>query len=372
MRISVAPDAPGSSGNMDAMAFTSLSPEIEAFLDEYTSDLQDPDAQLAREIVMTAVKLAQEQVSRLDRKIVNASLKEMRYAFKVFSPYKGVRKVSIFGSARTAKGDPAYTTTREFSREIASRGWMVITGAGPGIMEAGHEGAGGKLSFGANIRLPFEAKPNPVIANDSKLINFKYFFTRKLTFIKEADAFVLLPGGFGTMDEAFELLTLVQTGKTDLKPIVMLDAPGGTYWANWEKYIRQQLLAPGYVSEDDLVLYRQTDDINAAVEEIEDFFRVYHSQRVVGERVFLRLNVMPTEDVLQKLSEEFEDVLRGPIARVSASRSEIRDNDVPHLPRIALKFDRQHIGRLRQLIDRLNEMVPTDTVPSAKGEPEQL
>jgi uncharacterized protein (TIGR00730 family) len=356
---------------MDAMAIT-LSPEMEAFLDEYTSGLEDADAQLAREIVMTAVKLAQEQVSRLDRKIVNASLKEMRYAFRVFSPYKGVRKVSIFGSARTAKGDPAYATTRDFSREIANRGWMVITGAGPGIMEAGHEGAGDKLSFGANIRLPFEAKPNPVIANDSKLINFKYFFTRKLTFIKEADAFVLLPGGFGTMDEAFELLTLVQTGKTDLKPIIMLDAPGGTYWAKWERYIRDELLSSGYVNEDDLVLYRQTDDINVAVGEIEDFFRVYHSQRIVGERVVLRLNVRPSADVLRTLSEEFQDVLRGPISIVTASRSERRDNDVPHLPRIALMFDRQHVGRLRQLIDRLNEMVHADTVPSAKGEPDQL
>jgi uncharacterized protein (TIGR00730 family) len=360
------------SGNMGMMPSTRLSPEMEEFLDEYTRDLAEPDAKLAREIVATSVKLAREQVSRLDRKIVNASLKEMRYAFSVFAPYKGVRKVSIFGSARTAKGDPAYTAARDFSREIASRGWMVITGAGPGIMEAGHEGAGGKLSFGANIRLPFEAKPNPVIANDSKLINFKYFFTRKLTFIKEADAFVLLPGGFGTMDEAFELLTLVQTGKTDLKPIVMLDAPGGTYWANWNRYIRDELLARGYVGADDLVLYRQTDDIKTVVTEIEDFFRVYHSQRIVGDRVFLRLNAMPSAEVLETLSTEFADILRGPITKVGASRSEVRDNDVPHLPRIALKFDRQHVGRLRQLIDRLNEMVVTDSVPSDKGEPEQL
>jgi hypothetical protein len=174
------------------------------------------------------------------------------------------------------------------------------------------------------------------------------------------------------MDEAFELLTLVQTGKTDLKPIVLLDAPGGTYWANWDRYIRDELLAPGYVSEDDLVLYRRTDDIGTVVTEIEDFFRVYHSQRGVGDRVFLRLNVMPTPDVLEKLSDEFSDVLESPITKVSASRSEVRDNDVPHLPRIGLRFDRQHVGRLRQLIDRLNEMVPTDSVTSDKGEPEEL
>ena len=209
-------------------------PELQALLHDYLGDLKGTDAELAEEIITTALKLGREQVSRLDRKIVNSALKEMRYAFRVFAPYKSVRKVSIFGSARTAKGDPAYEAARLFSREIAERGWMVITGAGPGIMEAGHEGAGGARSFGANIQLPFEAKPNPVIANDSKLINFKYFFTRKLTFMKEADAFVLLPGGFGTMDEAFELLTLVQTGKTDLHPIVMLDPPGGSYWTKWD------------------------------------------------------------------------------------------------------------------------------------------
>jgi len=348
-------------------------PELEALVAGFVDDLPEPDAELAREIVMTALKLAREQVSRLDRKIVNTALKEMRHAFRVFAPYKGVRKVTIFGSARTEKGDPAYVATRDFSRAISERGWMVITGAGPGIMEAGHEGAGDKLSFGVNIRLPFEAKPNPVIEGDSKLINFKYFFTRKLTFMKEADAFVLVPGGFGTMDETFELLTLVQTGKADLQPIVLLDPPGGDYWKNFDRFLRGELLESGFIEEDDLSLYRIVESVDEAVREIETFYRVFHSQRMVGNKLILRLNLMPDEATLGELSQEFADILKGPIQAVEASRAEIRDEDVPGLPRIALSFDRQHIGRLRQLVDRLNELGPAPDRPIAqKGIPREL
>lgn len=330
-------------------------PELERALADYLADLSGPDADLAREIVVTALLMAREQVSRLDRKIVNASLKEMRRAFRVFAPYQGIRKVSIFGSARTMPGDPEYEATKRFSAEMASRGWMVITGAGPGIMEAGHEGAGGARSFGVNIRLPFEAQPNPVIAGDQKLVNFKYFFTRKLTFMKEADAFVLLPGGFGTLDEAFELLTLVQTGKSDLYPIVLLDSPGGTYWGDFDRYVRDELLDRRYIDPDDVWLYRRLDDPIAAVEEIESFYRVYHSQRIVGGRLILRLSRTPGEKVLARLSEEFRDILSAPIERVRASRQEVEDQDVPDLPRLSLAFDRQHAGRLRRLIDRLND-----------------
>ena len=349
------------------------SAELDALFERYLSHLDGPDAELAREIVITALKMGQEQVSRLDRKIVNTALKELRHAFRVFAPYKGVRKVSIFGSARIEVGDPAYLAAKEFSRQIAERGWMVITGAGPGIMEAGHEGAGGAKSFGANILLPFEAKPNPVIAQDQKLINFKYFFTRKLTFMKEADAFVLLPGGFGTMDEAFELLTLVQTGKSDLLPIVLLDPPGGDFWGNFDEFLRSELVGRAYVGVDDLNLYRRVDDPADAVAEIESFYRVFHSQRIVGRKLILRLNVMPDELTLEKLSDEFSDILRKPIAPVSPSSSELRDQDVPELPRIALAFDRQHVGRLRHLVDRLNEIGPApDRTPAAKGDPKNL
>ena len=347
--------------------------EVDHLIESFVSDLPDVDAQLSREILTTAIKLAREQVSRLDRKIVNSALKEMRWAFKVFAPYKGIRKATIFGSARTQKGDPEYVVTREFSRAISNRGWMVITGAGPGIMQAGHEGAGDKLSFGANIRLPFEAKPNPVIEGDPKLINFKYFFTRKLTFIKEADAFVLVPGGFGTMDECFELLTLVQTGKSDLHPIVLLERPGGAYWKAFDAYIREHLLGREFVSESDLCLYRIVDDVDEAVSEIEGFYRVYHSSRIVGRKLVLRLNEMPDDSLLAALSEEFSDILRGRIQPTKASSGELRDNDVPDLPRISLPFDRQHVGRLRQLIDRLNQAGPTpSSAISDKGLPAEL
>jgi uncharacterized protein (TIGR00730 family) len=337
---------PYSTGNAD----------LDRLIADFVGELPERDRKLSQEIVTTALKLAREQVNTLDRKIVNATLKELRYAFRVFHPYKGIRKVTMFGSARTSKADAEYAVARDFSREIAERDWMVITGAGPGIMEAGQEGAGGSKSFGANILLPFEAAPNIHIADDAKLINFKYFFTRKLTFVKEADAFVLLPGGFGTLDEAFELLTLVQTGKAGLQPIVLLDHEGGSYWRNFDDFLRDELLPRKYISEDDLSLYRIVDDCTAAVDEITDFYSTYHSDRMVGRRLVFRLNTAPKNQVLETLSEEFADILNGPIERTTASKSEIADDDVPDLPRISLRFDMMHTGRLRQLVDRLNEL----------------
>ncbi len=336
---------------------TTGDPLVDERLREMVAKLQPGDAQLVFEMMTSALALAKDPISRLDRKIANSALQEMRRAFAVFAPYRNVRKATIFGSSRTAKGRPEYALARDFSRTIADRGWMIVTGAGPGIMEAGHEGAGGSRSFGVNIVLPFEATANPFIAGDPKLINFKYFFTRKLMFIKESDAFVLMPGGFGTLDEAFELLTLIQTGKSDLHPIVMLDVPGGTYWKSFDRYLREELLADGYIDESDLNLFTYTDDIDQAVNEIEKFYRVYHSQRYVNNRLILRLNVAPTAEQLAALSEEFADILDGPIRSVEASSGEIRDNDVVELPRISLNFDRIHAGRLRRLVDRLNESV---------------
>jgi uncharacterized protein (TIGR00730 family) len=323
---------------------------------ELVGDFDPIDAQMVFEMMATAIRLAKDPISRLDRKIANTALKEMRYAFSVFANYRKERKVTMFGSSRTAKGDPGYGLARDFSRKISERGWMVVTGAGPGIMEAGNEGAGGAQSFGVNILLPFEAKANPVIAGDPKLINFKYFFTRKLMFIKESDAFVLLPGGFGTLDEAFELLTLIQTGKSDLHPIVMLDVPGGTYWQFFDRYLREELVARGFINKSDLSLFMYTHDIEEAVAEIERFYRVYHSQRYVKDRLILRLTRAPSQGQLKMLSEEFADILKGPIRRTDPSPGEIRDDDFVDLPRIMLDFDRMHAGRLRQLVDRLNEL----------------
>jgi uncharacterized protein (TIGR00730 family) len=327
--------------------------KIRALVVEYGS--KDPD--LAFEIIATALRLSKDDVGRLDRKIVNSALKEMRYAFRVFAPYRHERKVTVFGSARSGTTDPEYQQARALAKEIVARGWMVVTGAGPGVMEGAQEGAGGERSFGVNIRLPFEAQPNPYIAEDPKLINFKYFFTRKLMFIKEADAFVLLPGGFGTLDETFELLTLIQTGKSDLHPIVLLDPPGGTFWRAFETWVSDDLIGHGFVSPDDRALYTSTDDVGVAVEEIMRFYRVYHSQRFVGGRLILRLNAMPDSAALEKLSQDFADIItQGTIEPVPASPEEIRDEDAVDLPRIGLWFDRMNYGRLRVLIDRLNEL----------------
>ena len=332
--------------------------ELDAKLQEFVDNLDPTDQRIALESIGTLLQLAHDDgVSRLDRKIANTALKEMRHAFKVFAPFRDTRKVTIFGSARTPKDDPEYIVTKEFARQMAAIGWMVVTGAGPGIMEAGHEGAAAEHSIGVNILLPFEAKPNPVIADNPKLINFKYFFTRKLMFIKESDGFVLAPGGFGTLDETFELLTLIQTGKSDLHPIVMLDAPGGDYWLAFETFLKRELLRRGFVDEADFSLFRMTDSAEEAMNEITRFYRVYHSERYVGGHLVFRLNVMPEERVLKDLSAEFSDVLERPIEVVEASQAEKRDDDVPDLPRIALEFDRQRTGRLRLLIDRLNDTV---------------
>ena len=338
--------------------YSSGDPAIDASLRKLVEGLDPIDAELVFEMMATAMRLAKDPIGRLDRKIVNTALKEMRYAFSVFGGYRHQRKVTIFGSSRTAKGDPSYELTRRFSLAASERGWMVITGAGPGIMEAGNEGAGGAHSFGVNIVLPFESKANPFIAGDPKLMNFKYFFTRKLMFIKESDAFVLLPGGFGTLDEAFELLTLIQTGKSDLHPIIMLDVPGGTYWKSFDTYLREQLAARGFINTSDLSLFVYTDDIDEAVAEIEKFYRVYHSQRYVKDRLVFRLNMAPSDADLRRLSGEFSDILDSPIERVEPSPGEIRDNDYLELARISLDFDRMHAGRLRRLVDELNDLEP--------------
>jgi uncharacterized protein (TIGR00730 family) len=314
---------------------------------------EHPD--LVFELVVSALRLAQDRASRGDLKIANSALKEMRYAFHVFEPYRGQRKVAIFGSARTMPDDPLYEQARAFAAAMAARDWMVITGAGPGIMSAGIEGAGTENSFGVNIRLPFEASTSQFIADDPKLINFRYFFTRKLAFMKESHGFVLLPGGFGTMDEAFELLTLVQTGKSHPAPIVLLEVPGGTYWASWRDFVEKELEGRGLISPDDLGLVRVTDDVNDAVDEIEGFYSNYHSLRFVDRALVLRLRKLPSEEQLERLNEEFADIVtQGRIEVAQPSPAEIADHDHVELPRLRLRFDRTHWARLRRLIDALN------------------
>ncbi|MEX1231375.1 MAG: TIGR00730 family Rossman fold protein [Planctomycetaceae bacterium] len=310
---------------------------------------------LIQELRETVDKLERDHASRGDLKILSRSLKELRYAFKVFSKYRRQRKVTVFGSARTPATHPAYQHSQEFGRVMAEAGWMVLTGAGSGIMEGAHVGAGKAMSMGVNILLPFEQEANSIILNDDKLIHLKYFFTRKLLFVKEVHAVVVFPGGFGTQDEGFETLTLVQTGKRDIMPIVFIDEPGGTYWSGWQQFVIDHLLKTEMISLEDISLYHVTSSIPEAVEEITQFYRVYHSMRYVRDKLILRLNIEPSDDFLVQLNDEFGDLLEsGAIERAAAHRFEADELAAAKLPRIAFRFDRRRIGRLRQLIDALN------------------
>jgi uncharacterized protein (TIGR00730 family) len=313
------------------------------------------DADLVFELVASSLRLAADRADRGDLKIANAALKEMRHAFQVFAPYRAARKVAIFGSARTQPDDPLYLQATDLAAAVAARDWMVVTGAGPGIMEAGIEGAGPDNAFGVSIQLPFETATSQFIAGDPKLMNFRYFFTRKLEFIKESDAFVLLPGGYGTLDEAFELLTLLQTGKAQPAPVVLLDVPGGTYWEHWGTFVDRELERPGYVSPEDHHLLRVTDTIDDAVDEIFGFYSNYHSQRFVQGRLVLRLQQTPDAAGLAALNEEFADIVaRDTIEVIDATPAEIADDDHVELARLAFRFDRHGWSRLRMMINRLN------------------
>lgn len=316
-----------------------------------------------REILTTVIRLLRDDASTGDLKIINTALKELRQAFKVFAPYRHIRKVSAFGSARTKETDPAYRQAREFSEQICREGFMVLTGAGGGIMRACQEGSGRERSFGVNIRLPWEQGANEFIDRDPKLLTFKYFFTRKLMFIKEADAIVLFPGGFGTHDEGFESLTLVQTGKSRPLPIVFLDAPGGKYWTTWKDYVDDHLLRPGLISPADLNLFKVTDDIGEAIAEIRGFYRVYHSSRYVGDRFVIRLNVALPLPLLERLNEEFADILHhGAFEVGEALPDEQGEPEIAHLPRLVFRFNRMRFGRLRAMIDLINRSGPEPTV----------
>jgi uncharacterized protein (TIGR00730 family) len=328
---------------------------IDAKIAELLASVEVEHADLLQDTLETAFRIAR-TANRGEMKLVRRSLHELGRAFRVFAPYRGVRKVSIFGSARTAQGDAEYAIARDFSYEIASRGWMVITGAGPGIMAAGHEGAGKRNSFGVGIKLPAEQSANGFIAGDPKLIDFKYFFTRKITFMKESDAFVLLPGGYGTMDEGFELLTLMQTGKTAIRPVVLLERQGGDYWENWTRFVRTDLVDRGLASEEDLSLFARAETVGDAVAIVERFYSNYDSARYVGERLVIRLRRGPSTEQLEHLNVAFRDVVAaGRIEAIGITPAEARDADCVDCARIALQ-PVHTFGRIRQLIDALNEL----------------
>ena len=312
------------------------------------------DEDLVREMLVTSLKVHRDKADRGDLKLINTALKELRYSFLVYSRYRDVPKVTMYGSARTGPQDPNYMLAADLANRMTDRyGWMVVTGAGPGIMEAGNLGAGTDFGFGVNIRLPFEAEANPYV-HESRLINFKYFFTRKLIFVKESDAFVLFPGGFGTQDETFELLTLVQTGKSDLHPIVMIEAPGTGYWERWLQFV-STLVDQGMIASDDRHLFKIAADVDEAISEILTFYDNYHSQRYVKGRLVLRLKHEPSAGLIAELNDEFQDLLvDGEIEKIAPTEAEVEGGDHLNLHRVRLHFDRRHFGRLRQLVDRLN------------------
>jgi uncharacterized protein (TIGR00730 family) len=307
------------------------------------------------DIIENGLKLLADVKDTGDVRVIQTALRELRYSFRLFAPFAGKRKVSIFGSARTKPESVEYQQAVEFGKKIVNAGFMVITGAGPGIMQAGHEGATPEHSFGVNIRLPWEQSANPVIAEDKKLITFKYFFTRKLIFIRHSDAIVLFPGGFGTLDEGYEAITLMQTGKAQLMPLVLVDKPGGTYWKTWDIHVREELLRNKLISPDDLSLYRITDSTDEAVKIIRRFYRNFQSTRFVKELFIIRLKHAPTESALAAMNEDFADIIvEGKIQNIKPTPEEIEHNDHLDSARIAFNFNRRDHGRLRQLIDVLN------------------
>ena len=315
------------------------------------------NADLAADLIETALRLLDDQADRLDMKLMTAALKELRYSARVFSPYRERRKVTIFGSARTKSAAPEYLQAVAFSKAIVDRGFMVITGGGEGIMGAGQRGAGRENSFGLNIRLPFEQEPNDEIAGDPKLINFKYFFTRKLCFMKESSAIALFPGGFGTHDEGFEALTLMQTGKSQPKPLVFIDRPHGNYWKTWWRFVEDQLLDAGLINKDDLALFKVTDNIEEACDEIAHFYRNYHSSRYVKDSLVLRVKHPVTKHLLQTLNDRFASICvnGGRFAAAGPLPEEENEPGLAGLNRVVFPFNRTNFGRLRAVIDVVNQ-----------------
>ena len=313
--------------------------------------------ELVREMIIASLKAGQEADEGADLKLMNSTLKEMRFTAKVFSPYRNVRKVTVFGSARTLPDDPMYEMARLFGRRLAEAGYMVITGGGGGIMQAVNQGAGHEHSFGVNIRLPFEEKPNPVIEGNPRSINYKYFFNRKVAFLKESDAVALFPGGFGTLDEAMETLTLVQTGKRNPMPLVLAETPGSSYWTHVIRFLEEELLSHHYICPSDFSLFERVDSVEAAVGKIRHFYRRYHSLRYVRGQLVIRLASPLDDGAVAALEERFRDLLLpgGRIAPSGALDEEREDADEVALPRLAIDFNRRDFGRLRSLIDAIND-----------------
>ncbi len=346
----------GATHNQPSQRQSTIDPAFDERVRELVSDWgAEKSPELIEEMIVTVLKMARDKMGTADLKLMTRSLKEMRYAAKVFSGYRQFRKVCVFGSARTPPSEAQYIAAEEFAREMVARNYMVITGGGEGIMGAAQLGAGRAKSFGLNIRLPFEQHANVTIEGDPKLINFNYFFTRKLNFVKETHAFALFPGGFGTMDEGFEALTLMQTGKARIIPIVLLDKPDGRYWETWLRFVTEQLFDFGYIGKEDFCLFKRFETVAAAVAEIVNFYSVYQSSRWVGEQLVIRLAHKISSSGLVSLNRDFADVVRlGEIEQTTALRQEKNEPEIWDLPRLVLTPHRRSFGRFRQLIDAIN------------------
>ncbi|MBX3373398.1 MAG: LOG family protein [Phycisphaeraceae bacterium] len=346
------PPPPPVSGSTAPRVDDRYAAPIEALVALAGGDSRSFDGRLVSEMIQTCLRLISDGQDTGQLKLVNSALKEMRHAYRVFNRYRGRRKVSIFGSARTPENHPDYVAARDFSAILASHGWMSITGAGDGIMKAGHEGPQRESSFGLSIRLPFETTANEVIEGDPKLINFRYFFTRKLMFMSHADAFTVLPGGYGTQDELFEALVLIQTGKSNIVPVVLLEGEGGDYWTRWQDYISRSLLGNRWISPEDPSIFHRASSPAEAVEHILAFYRVFHSYRYVGDDLVIRL-LHPLSDAdLAVLEREFADLCASGGLRQAGALPQ--ETDHLELPRLVFHHTRRSFGRVRQLIDRIN------------------
>ncbi|MFN5960409.1 MAG: TIGR00730 family Rossman fold protein [Verrucomicrobiota bacterium] len=336
---------------------TTGDPAFDARVDQLVKDwggVANPD--LIEELIISALRLARHDVSVAELKLLNRAVKELRNAWRVFRPFGNRRKVAVYGSARTRPDEPEAKAAERFSRRMVEEGFMIITGAGDGIMGAAQKGAGADNSFGLNIRLPFEQEANETIGGDPKLVPFNYFFTRKLTFVKESEGFALFPGGFGTMDEGFEVLTLMQTGKTAILPLVMVDVPGANYWKTFDRFLRDELLSRRLISVDDFALFRITDDIEEAVHEFKHFYRIFHSYRFVRDQFVVRLQRKLSDAQLAQLNADFGDlVASGSIQQSEALPQELDEETITHLPRLVFRLQRRNYGRLRRFIDAIND-----------------
>lgn len=329
-----------------------LEQKIRELIQYVGSDPTTFDSDLVSQIIMTSLKLSRDNSDTGQLKLMTRALKEMRYAYSIFNSYPNRQRISIFGSARTPEEHRDYQAAKSFSSLISEQGWVCITGAADGIMKAGLEGAQRESSFGLSIRLPFETPANSLLAGDPKLITFRYFFTRKLMFLSHSDAIAAFPGGVGTQDELFEVLTLMQTGKANILPVVLLEGEAGRYWESWEHYLRSSLLDNGWISLEDLNLFYRAPSVEAAVEHITKFYFRYHSSRYVQDTLVIRLKSPLSDEQILLLNEEYQALLKS--GYIYATTPLPVETDHLSLPRIAFEHNHKHFGLLRSLIDRVN------------------